>query len=96
MCTVVVSKLCQWQQGCPVVLVIIDGTMQMLLQNLVNPFCLSIFLQMKCQKKLDFYLQDREQRLPKLEDKLRSSINKKLHRIFTNDCLLAWNKMGHL
>ena len=74
MCTIVVSKLRQWQQGCPVVLVIIDGTMQILLQNLVNSFRLSICLQMKCQKKLDFYLQDLEQRLPKLEDKLRSSI----------------------
>ena len=72
--TIVVSKLRQWQQGCLVVLLIIDGTMQILLQNLVNPICLSIYLWMKCQRKLDFYLQDLEQRLLKLGDKLRSSI----------------------
>ena len=109
--TVVVSKLCQWQQGCPVVLLIIDGTMQILLQNLVNPIRLSIYLWMKCRRKLNFYLQDLEQRLPKLEDKLRSSIrfnviwksmipidivNEKLHHVFTSDYLLAWNKVGHL
>ena len=70
--TVIVSKLCQCQQGCLVVLLIIDGTTQILLQNLVNPFHLYICLQMKCQRKLDFDLQDLEQRLPKLGDKLRS------------------------
>ena len=74
MCTIVVSKLCQWQQRCLVVLLIIDGTTQILLQNLINPFRLSICLRMKCRRKLDFYLQDLEQRLPKLGDKLRSSI----------------------
>ena len=107
MCTVVASKLYQWQQGCLVVLLIIDGTMQILLQNLVNSFHLSIYLRIKCRRKLDFYLQDLEQRLPKLGDKMRSSIrynviwksmisidvvNEKLRRVFTNDYLLVWNK----
>ena len=111
MCTIVVSKLCQWQQRCPVVLLIIDGTTQILLQNLINPFRLSICLRMKYRRKLDFYLQDLEQRLPKLGDKLRSSIkynviwksmisidvvNEKLCRVFTSDYLLTWNKVDHL
>ena len=111
MCTIVVSKFCQWQQRFPVDLLIIDDTTQILLQNLVNPFRLSFCLWMKCRRKLDFYLQDLEQRLPKLGDKLKSSIrynvmwksmisidvvNEKLRPVFTSDCLLAWNKVSHL
>ena len=69
--TIVVSKLRQCQEGCSIVLLIIDGTTQILLQNLMNLFRLSIYLGMKCRRKLDFDLQDLEQRLPKLGDKMR-------------------------
>ena len=54
--TIVVGEPHEWQQGCPVVLLIIDGTTQILLKNLVNPFRLSICLWMKCRRKLDFDL----------------------------------------
>jgi hypothetical protein len=70
---VIISKFRQWEERSPILLVAYH-TLQILLQDLIDAFCLAICLWMECYRELGGSAENLEESFPKMRNKWGTTI----------------------